>query len=89
MITPDADQNTFFVMDDMHDLPNDRSECLLAVLGYQIGLVEGLLLREADFNGTKVYKRFGHFQRFFANSDGTIEDWKTYFTHGERCITLY
>lgn len=70
MITPDADQNTFFVMDDMHDLPNDRSECLLAVLGYQIGLVEGLLLREADFNGTKVYKRFGHFQRFFANSDG-------------------
>jgi hypothetical protein len=88
--TRNEDRNTFLEMDDIHDLPDDRSECLLALLGYRRSdnVLEGLLLRGINLDGNEVYERIGHFIRWFGNSDGSLRDLETYFPFGERLITL-
>ncbi|RII13652.1 heterokaryon incompatibility protein [Alternaria sp. MG1] len=86
-----------FHMDDMNDIPDDESQCLLAALihsydtGFQV--IEGLILREIDFDGKKVYGRMGHFAWYFHVMDEDVEEdvrehLETYFPHGERSITL-
>jgi hypothetical protein len=78
-----------FDMDDIHDLPENGSQCLLAALGGFADVVEGLLLREIDFNGKKVYERMGHFNWFlYGTADMKDGSWKTLFTDGERSIDL-
>ncbi|RYO45677.1 hypothetical protein AA0113_g10300 [Alternaria arborescens] len=80
-----------FKMDDMDDLLADGSQYLLAGLGHHnnLDVVQGLILREIDFDGNKVYERMGHFSCFLRETDANRNGgWKTHFTHGERSITL-
>jgi hypothetical protein len=82
-----------FVIDGVHAIPDDRSRCLLAALTHDyhwpLVYMEGLLLREVDFNGNKVYERMGQFEWLLGKEDEVIEgDWKAFFTLGERSITL-
>lgn len=81
-----------FVMDDMRDLPADGGQFLLAALGHYGQRVEGLLLRDAQFDGNTVYERIGHFV-WEPGQIGTayqlLDDrWKVYFSQGLRYITL-
>ncbi|RYN22474.1 hypothetical protein AA0114_g12894 [Alternaria tenuissima] len=89
--------NLNFQMDDVDDIPDNGSQCLLAALihsydtGFQV--IEGLILREIDFDGKKVYGRMGHFAWYFHVMDEDVEEdvrehLETYFPHGERSITL-
>jgi hypothetical protein len=81
--------DTHFVMDDVRDIPADGSQCLLAALTQYRGWVEGLLLRDVQFDGDTVYERIGHFRCRqdwrYSLRDGT---WRDFFTQGERSITL-
>jgi hypothetical protein len=83
-----------FVMDDMQNLPDDGTQCLLAALGTNDSgehtfKIEGLLLREIDFDGNRVYERMGHFVCKQRRSIRLVEGgWKTLFAHGECSIVL-
>jgi hypothetical protein len=82
-------QGMFIYMDDMDDVPEDGSRYLLAALTDIDAVVEGLVLREIDFNHERVYERVGHFM-WFSLGAAKVEhgNWRMFFTHGERSITL-
>jgi hypothetical protein len=74
-------------LDDVHDQVEDGCECLLAGLGYKGYQICGLLLRETNVNGYKVFERFGNFCIDFGvyNDTKLVKRW---FTDGQHSITL-
>ncbi|CAN9300479.1 unnamed protein product [Alternaria alternata] len=97
LFVTDGPHDLDFTLDDMDDIPDDGSQCVLAALSHRFcpdfQAINGLLLREIDFDGKKVYERMGHFAWYFWDTDEDVgedvgEDLETYFPHGKRSITL-
>jgi hypothetical protein len=81
------DQAVILELDDVHDQVEYGSECLLAGLGGEGVEVSGLLLRETNVSGHKVYERFGYFLTHgYMNDDS--KSVKRWFTDGQHSITL-
>jgi hypothetical protein len=85
----DDPNGLFFYMDDIHDVLADETQYLLAALVGSSFQVDGLLLKEIDFDGNKVFERMGYFEWIFHLRKTPINgSWKALFTHGEHSITL-
>jgi hypothetical protein len=83
----DSVHRVILELDDVHDQVEDGSKCLLAGLsceGYQIS---GLLLRQTNVSGHKVFERFGNFCTRI-NMYNDSESVKSWFTDGQHSITL-
>jgi hypothetical protein len=83
----DPYQTVSLELDDVHNQVEYGSECLLAGLGEKGVEVSGLLLRETNVSGHKVFERFGHFHAAI-RADDDLEPQKTWFTDGEHAITI-
>ncbi|KAF7672512.1 hypothetical protein GT037_009543 [Alternaria burnsii] len=93
----DGLHDLYFNMDDMDDIPDDGSQCVLAALSYSVDgefqSLQGLLLKEIGFDGEKIYERKGHFVWCFDETDEDVEgnvweDLETYFPQGQCSITI-
>jgi hypothetical protein len=74
-------------LDDVHDQVEDGCECLLAGLGHEGYDISGLLLRETNISGHKVFERFGRF-RILVIVSGDNNPAQGWFTDGQHSITI-